>query len=115
MVDGYKAGACGDSCTFDAAEAKAAYDAAGGYKGTLTMTYNADAPNKAWSEAVCNSIKNALGHRVHGGAHGRLRHFQQKIDANEDQGHLPRAAGRWTTRRSRTSWPRSTPRVRASN
>jgi oligopeptide transport system substrate-binding protein len=60
-VDGYKPDACGDSCKFDAAAAKQAFDAAGGYDGTLTMSYNADAPNKAWSEAVCNSIKNTLG------------------------------------------------------
>ena len=46
-VDGYKPDTCGDSCIFDAAAAKAAYEAAGGYEGTLTMTYNADAPNKA--------------------------------------------------------------------
>ena len=25
-----------------------AFEAAGGYSGTLTMTYNADSPNKAW-------------------------------------------------------------------
>ena len=46
MVDGFKAGACGESCTFDAAAAKAAYEAAGGYQGTLTMTLNADAPTQ---------------------------------------------------------------------
>ncbi|WP_375423291.1 ABC transporter substrate-binding protein [uncultured Friedmanniella sp.] len=61
-VDGYKAGACGDACTFDAAKAKAAFDAAGGYKGTLTYTTNVDgAGNAQAGEAVCNSIKNALG------------------------------------------------------
>ena len=37
VVDGFKAGACGESCTFNPAEAKELYDAAGGYKGTLTM------------------------------------------------------------------------------
>jgi oligopeptide transport system substrate-binding protein len=61
-VDGYKPDVCGDSCKFDKAAAKQAYDAAGGYKGTLTMTYNADtAGNKEYSEAICNSIKNAVG------------------------------------------------------
>jgi oligopeptide transport system substrate-binding protein len=60
-VDGYKADVCGEPCTFDAAAAKQAFEAAGGYEGTLTMTYNSDAPNKAWSEAVCNQIKNNLG------------------------------------------------------
>ena len=86
VVDGYKAGACGDSCTFDAAAAKAAFDAAGGYKGTLTMTYNADAPNKAWSEAVCNSIKNTLGIECTAVPTVDFATFNKKIDANEIKG-----------------------------
>ncbi len=45
-MDGYKADVCGDSCKFDAAAAKQAFDAAGGYEGTLTMTYNADGPQQ---------------------------------------------------------------------
>ena len=43
-------------------------DEAGGFKGTITMTYNADAPNKDWTEATCNSIKNAARRRLHRGA-----------------------------------------------
>jgi oligopeptide transport system substrate-binding protein len=86
VVDGYKAGACGESCTFDAAAAKAAFDAAGGYKGTLTMTYNADAPNKAWSEAVCNSIKNTLGIQCTAVPTVDFATFNKKIDANELKG-----------------------------
>jgi oligopeptide transport system substrate-binding protein len=85
-VDGFKAGACGDSCTFDAAAAKAAFDAAGGYDGTLTMTYNADSPNKAWSEAVCNSIKNALGIECVAVPTVDFATFNKKIDANELKG-----------------------------
>ncbi len=86
VVDGYKAGACDDSCTFDAAAAKAAFDAAGGYQGTLTMTYNADAPNKAWSEAVCNSIKNTLGIQCTAVPTVDFATFNKKIDANELKG-----------------------------
>jgi oligopeptide transport system substrate-binding protein len=85
-VDGYKAGTCGDSCTFDAAAAKQAFDAAGGYKGTLTMTYNADAPNKAWSEAVCNSIKNTLGIECVAVPTVDFATYNKKIDANELKG-----------------------------
>ena len=85
-VDGFKADACGESCVFDAAAAKQAYDAAGGYEGTLTMTYNADAPNKAWSEAVCNSIKNALGLDCVATPTVDFATFNEKIDANELQG-----------------------------
>ena len=85
-MDGYKPDACGESCTFDAAAAKQAYDAAGGYEGTLTMTYNADAPNKAWSEAVCNSIKNALGLECVATPTVDFATFNKKIDANELKG-----------------------------
>jgi oligopeptide transport system substrate-binding protein len=86
VVDGYKAGQCGDSCTFDAAAAKAAFEAAGGYKGTLTMTYNADSPNKAWSEAVCNSIKNTLGIECVAVPTVDFATFQKKVDADELKG-----------------------------
>jgi len=86
VVDGYKADQCGDSCKFDAAAAKAAFEAAGGYKGTLTMTYNADSPNKAWSEAVCNSIKNTLGIDCVATPTVDFATFQNKIDANELKG-----------------------------
>jgi oligopeptide transport system substrate-binding protein len=86
VVDGFKAGACGDSCIFDPAAAKTAFEAAGGYQGTLTMTYNADAPNKAWSEAVCNSIKNTLGIECTAVPTVDFATFNKKIDANELKG-----------------------------
>jgi len=86
VVDGYKAGACGDSCTFDAAAAKSAFEAAGGYEGTLTMTYNADSPNKAWSEAVCNSVKNTLGIQCTAVPTVDFATFNKKIDAGDLKG-----------------------------
>jgi oligopeptide transport system substrate-binding protein len=86
VVDGYKADVCGDSCKFDAAAAKAAFEAAGGYEGTLTMTYNADGPNKAWSEAVCNSIKNTLGIECTAVPTVDFATFQKKLDADEIKG-----------------------------
>ena len=61
VVDGYKADACGEYCTFDPAKAKAKLAEAGGYSGRLTITYNADGPHKEWTEATCNSIKQTLG------------------------------------------------------
>jgi oligopeptide transport system substrate-binding protein len=88
VVDGYKPGACGDSCIFDPAAAKTAFEAAGGYKGTLTMTYNADAPNKAWSEAVCNSIKNTLGIECTAVPVVDFATYNKKADANEIKGIL---------------------------
>ncbi len=61
VVDGYKAGACGDACTYDKAKAKDAYDAAGGYQGQFMLSVNQDGGHKAWADAVCNNLKNDLG------------------------------------------------------
>ncbi len=62
VVDGFKDGACGEACKFDAAKAKALYEKSGGYKGgPLTITVNADGGHKPWADAACNSIKNTLG------------------------------------------------------
>jgi oligopeptide transport system substrate-binding protein len=62
VVDGYKAEQCGEYCKFDAAKAKALLQEAGGFKGDkMTLSYNADAAHKEWTEAVCNSIKQSLG------------------------------------------------------
>ncbi|AKT51697.1 peptide ABC transporter substrate-binding protein [Arsenicicoccus sp. oral taxon 190] len=59
-VNGYKADACGEYCKFDAAKAKAKLQEAGGFTGKLTLSYNADASHKDWTEATCQSIKEAL-------------------------------------------------------
>ena len=62
VVDGYKAGQCGEYCTFDPEKAKAKLAEAGGFKGDkITLSYNADAAHKEWTEATCNSIKQTLG------------------------------------------------------
>ena len=62
VVDGFKDGACGESCKFEPEKAKQMYEAAGGYKGgTLTLAVNGDGGHKPWAEAACNSIKNTLG------------------------------------------------------
>ena len=62
VVDGFKKGACGESCTFNPTKAKELYDAAGGYKGgPLTIAVNGDGGHKPWADAACNSIKNTLG------------------------------------------------------
>jgi oligopeptide transport system substrate-binding protein len=61
IVAGYKAGACGEFCTYDPAKAKE-YLAKSDFKGPFTFSYNQDGPgNKEAAEAICNSIKNALG------------------------------------------------------
>jgi oligopeptide transport system substrate-binding protein len=62
VVDGYKPDVCGEACVFDPAKAKATLAAAGGFKGgKITLSYNADASHKEWTEATCNSIKQNLG------------------------------------------------------
>jgi oligopeptide transport system substrate-binding protein len=61
VVEGYKAGACGEFCTYDPVKAKE-YLAKSTFKGPFSFSYNADGPgNKEAAEAICNSIKNALG------------------------------------------------------
>ncbi|MEI2779157.1 MAG: ABC transporter substrate-binding protein [Tetrasphaera sp.] len=61
VVDGYKPDVCGEFCKYDPTKAKEYLDKAGGYKGTITLSYNADGDHKAWTEAACNTIKEALG------------------------------------------------------
>ncbi|WP_107774425.1 peptide ABC transporter substrate-binding protein [Nocardioides sediminis] len=60
VVDGYVEGQCGDNCTYDPEAAKAMWEEAGGIQGGLTLTYNADSDHGPWTEAVCNSIRQAL-------------------------------------------------------
>jgi len=86
-VEGFKEGACGEACTFDAAKAKAAYDAAGGYQGTLTYTANVDgAGNAQMGEAVCNSIKNTLGVNCVLNGVNDFATFQKGIDGGDYKG-----------------------------
>lgn len=59
-INGYQPGTCGEACIYDPAKAKALLAKAGGYTGQLTFTYNADGGHKDWTEAVCNSIHDAL-------------------------------------------------------
>lgn len=61
IVDGYKAGTCGETCKYDEAKAKELWDAAGGYDGTLQLSVNGDADHKPWADAVCNNWRNVLG------------------------------------------------------
>ena len=86
VVDGYKEGACGEACNFDAAKAKQMFDAAGGYKGTLTLTYNADGGHKEWTEAACNSIGQSLGIECVARSVPDFATLQNQLDARELKG-----------------------------
>ncbi|GAA2179611.1 ABC transporter substrate-binding protein [Brooklawnia cerclae] len=86
IVDGATDTACGDNCTYDPEAAKTLYDQAGGYDGTLTLTVNGDADHKPWADAVCNSIKNALGLECVTQVTPDFATFNDMIDAHEIQG-----------------------------
>ncbi|MFI9236425.1 ABC transporter substrate-binding protein [Streptomyces sp. NPDC053079] len=60
---GYKAGLCGDACTYNPGEAKKLIQEAGGLPGgKVTITSNVDTgSHRVWMDAVCNSVNNALG------------------------------------------------------
>ncbi|TYL45283.1 ABC transporter substrate-binding protein [Nocardioides sp. BGMRC 2183] len=60
VVDGFKAGACGEWCNYDPEAAKKLWDSAGGYDGALTLAVNNDSDHGPWAEAACNSIRQAL-------------------------------------------------------
>ncbi|NYF97532.1 peptide ABC transporter substrate-binding protein [Janibacter cremeus] len=61
VVDGFKEGQCGEYCSYDPEKAKELLEKGGGYEGKLALTYNGDGGHKEWTEAVCNSVKNAIG------------------------------------------------------
>ncbi|MFJ5923227.1 ABC transporter substrate-binding protein [Kitasatospora sp. NPDC092948] len=61
-VEGYKAGTCGDFCTYNPDKAKQLIQQGGGVPGnSVKITYNADGGHKEWVDAVCNSIRQATG------------------------------------------------------
>ncbi|WP_030860012.1 peptide ABC transporter substrate-binding protein [Streptomyces sp. NRRL S-37] len=59
---GYQAGLCGEYCAYRPDEARKLIREGGGLPGgKVTITYNADTgSHRAWVDAVCNSINNAL-------------------------------------------------------
>jgi oligopeptide transport system substrate-binding protein len=62
IVPGYRANACGESCTYNPQAAKQLYDKAGGFKGTLHLMFsNADPTYEQWMTDVANQLKQNLG------------------------------------------------------
>lgn len=70
-VAGYRAGACGEACTYDPAKAKSMYAAAGGPR-DITITYNADGGHKAWVDEMCRQLTASLGVNCTGTSAGSL-------------------------------------------
>ncbi|MFI0737075.1 ABC transporter substrate-binding protein [Streptomyces sp. NPDC021100] len=60
---GYKAGLCGEVCTYDPGRARQLIREGGGLPGgRVTLTSNVDTgSHRVWMDAVCNSVNNALG------------------------------------------------------
>lgn len=62
-VAGYEADACGRTCRFDRDEARDERNRAGGYSGTIRITYDAETPSvsnpQMWTE-VCRQLRAAL-------------------------------------------------------
>ncbi|MDP9841804.1 peptide ABC transporter substrate-binding protein [Streptosporangium lutulentum] len=62
LVPGYREGACGEACVYDVAKAKALFEAAGGFSGTMNLYFsNADPSYEQWMTAVANQLKDNLG------------------------------------------------------
>jgi peptide/nickel transport system substrate-binding protein/oligopeptide transport system substrate-binding protein len=62
LVPGYRENACGEPCVYDKAKAKALFDKAGGFSGTLDLYFsNADPSYEQWMQAVANQLKENLG------------------------------------------------------
>jgi oligopeptide transport system substrate-binding protein len=59
VVGGYQEGACGEWCEYNPDRAKEMLEQSG-YEGGVTLSYNPEGDNKAWVDAACNSISNAL-------------------------------------------------------
>ena len=59
VVDGYEEGQCGEFCEYDPERAAELLEQSG-YEGGVTLSYNPEGGNKAWVDAACNSISNAL-------------------------------------------------------
>lgn len=86
VVDGYKAGQCGDACTFDVAKAKQLYTESGGYQGQLQLSVNPEGGHKQWADAVCNGWKNTLGLDCAVNVTPDFKTLRSKIKAGELKG-----------------------------
>lgn len=85
VVAGYRDKSCGAACEFKPAEAKAAYEAAGGPK-DLNITYNTDGGHKQWVDATCNQLKTNLGVNCVGTPEAKFADLLQKVEDKKEVG-----------------------------
>ncbi|MFG1707576.1 ABC transporter substrate-binding protein [Nonomuraea sp. M3C6] len=83
-IPGYRQGACA-ACTYNPAEAKKLYDAAGGPK-SIELGYNADGGHKEWIEAVANGLRSNLGIDVTPKPFEKFQGILDALDAKEYKG-----------------------------
>lgn len=82
----YPGDACGDYCKYDKDKAQAKLKEAGGYKGPLTISYNADASHKQWVDAACQSITNTLNIPCQGAPAVDFKTFLNALKKRETKG-----------------------------
>lgn len=85
VVAGYRENSCGANCEFKPAEAKAAYEAAGGPR-DINITYNADGGHKQWVDATCNQLKANLGVNCVGTPEAKFADLLQKVQDKQEVG-----------------------------
>jgi oligopeptide transport system substrate-binding protein len=85
LTKGYRAGQCGEYCTYDPARAKE-HLARSGYTGEILLESNTDGGHQEWAEAVANSIKNTLGLDARFVPATSFGEFRQKVNAHEMKG-----------------------------
>jgi oligopeptide transport system substrate-binding protein len=85
VVNGYKAGACGEYCDYQPAAAKTLFQTTG-FAGPITITYEADGGHKTWVDAVCTSISNTLGVDCQGSPSPDYAAFREGVTAHEYTG-----------------------------
>jgi len=85
VVNGYRPGACGAACKFDATAAKKLYTDNGG-PAEISITYNADGGHKEWVDAACNQLQNNLGVKCVGVGEPKFADVLTKLKAGTDIG-----------------------------
>jgi len=86
-VNGYRPNSCGVACKYDPGKARTLYKSAGGPP-SLTISYNADGPHKAWVDAMCNQIRASLGVNCTGIGEPKFSNLLAKAENKQPVGML---------------------------